>query len=52
MRSLREEIEQKDGEIRELRKENELLKIENKTTELNLRDFSPSQVSLSVYMCH
>ena len=45
-RSLREEIERKDGEIQELKTENELLKIENKTDGLNLRDFSPSQVSL------
>jgi cell division protein FtsB len=45
-RTLREEIERKDGKIQELRMENELLKIENKTTALNLRDFSPSQVSL------
>ena len=44
--SLREEIERKDGEIQELKTENELLKIENKTAGLNLRDFSPSQVSL------
>ena len=49
-RTLREEIEQKDGEIQELRTENELLKIENKTTELNLQDFSPSQVSLLAYI--
>ena len=42
----REEIGRKDAEMQELRTENELLKIENKTTELSLRDFSPSQVSL------
>jgi predicted transcriptional regulator len=45
-RTLREEIERKDGEIQELRTKNKLLKIESKTTGLNLRDFSPSQVSL------
>ena len=46
-RDLREEIERKDEEIQELRTENELLKVENKTAGLNLRDFSPSQVSLT-----
>jgi FtsZ-binding cell division protein ZapB len=45
-RTLREEMERKDREIQELRMENELLKIENKTTDLNLQNFSPSQVSL------
>ena len=44
-RTLREEIERKDGEIQELRMENELLKIKNKTTELNLCDYYSSQVS-------
>ena len=43
-RALREEIGRKDGEIHELRTEIELLKIENKTTGLNLQDLSP-QVS-------
>jgi hypothetical protein len=48
-RTLREEVERKDRLIQELRMENELLKIENKTTELNLRDnISPSQVSLYI----
>ena len=50
-RSLREEIERKDGEIQELRAENELLKIENTTTELGLRKFSLSRVSLLGSMC-
>ena len=45
IRDLREEIERKDREIHGLRTENELLKIENKTTGLNLQDSSPSQVS-------
>jgi FtsZ-binding cell division protein ZapB len=45
-RSLREEIGRKDGEIQQLKTEVELLKIEDKTTGLNLRDFSPSQVSI------
>ena len=49
-RSWREEIERKDGEIQELRAENELLKIENKTSGLNLRDISPSQVSILFYI--
>ena len=45
-RSLREEIERKDGQIQELRAENELLKIENTTAVLCLHKFSLSQVSL------
>ena len=49
-RLLREEIERKDGEIRELRTKIELLKIENKAAGLNLRDFSPSRVSLLSYI--
>ena len=44
-RTLREEIERKDREIQELKTEIELLKIENKTSGLSLRDFSHSQVS-------
>ena len=45
-KGLMEEIERKDREIQELKTEIEQLKIENKTTGLNLRDFSPSlQVS-------
>jgi FtsZ-binding cell division protein ZapB len=47
-RTWREEIERKDGDIQELKTENELLKVENKTTGLNLRDFSPPQVSLYI----
>ena len=47
---IREKIERKDREIQELRTEIEMLKIENKTTELNLRDFSPSQVSVLAYI--
>ena len=49
-RTWREQKERKDKEIQELRTENELLKIENKTSGLNLREFSPSQVSLLSYI--
>ena len=41
----REEMGRKDREIQELRIEIEQLKIESKITGLNLRDFSPSEVS-------
>jgi hypothetical protein len=47
---LRREIGRKDREIQELRTENELLKIEDKTTGLNLQNFSPSQVRLLFYI--
>ena len=43
--TFREELERKDREIQELKAEIKLLKVENTTAELNLQDFSPSQVS-------
>jgi septal ring factor EnvC (AmiA/AmiB activator) len=52
IQDLRREIERKNREIQEFRTENELLKIEIKTTGLNLQDFSPSQVRLLAYIIH
>ena len=48
---MREEKKEKkkNREIRYLKAEIELLKIENKTADLNLQDFSPSQVSYINY---
>ena len=48
-RSLREELERKNREIQEVRTANELSKIEGETSGLNLRDFSPSQVSFKTH---